>query len=107
MRRKKEPVPDWRRRANWEAMRSQLCNVNWRDSLDGKMMDSEWRELTGIVAKLAEKHVPRRRKRNRNKPAWMTRKILRAVRKKKRMWKAVRNSRITDEYKQVEKEVKT
>ncbi len=101
----KEPVPDWRR-ANWEAMRSELCNVNWRDSLDGKMTDSAWREFTGIVTKPVEKHVPRRRKRNQNKLAWMTREILRAVRKKKRMWKAVRNSQITEEYKQVEKEVK-
>ncbi len=101
----KEPVPD-RRRANWEAMRSALCNINWKDSLDEKTTDNEWRELAGIVAKLVEKHVPQRRKRNKNKPAWMTREILRAVRKKKSMWKAVRNSRIMDEYKQVEKEVK-
>jgi hypothetical protein len=101
----REPVPDWRR-ANWEAMRSELRNINWRESLDGKTTDRAWRELTETVAKLVAEHVPQRRKRNHNKPAWMTREILRAVRKKKRMWRAVRNNRITEEYKKVEKDVK-
>ncbi len=101
----KEPLPDWRR-ADWDTMRDELSNINWRARLERKKTSDAWRTFVGTVTRLVEKHVPPRRRRNPNRPAWMTREILRAVRKKKRLWKVVRNNRITEEYKQVEKEVK-
>jgi hypothetical protein len=36
----------------------------------------------------------------------MTREILRAIRKKKRLWKQLRGSQVTEEYREVEKNVK-
>jgi hypothetical protein len=52
---------------------------------------------------LIERPVPERRKRNSNRPAWMTQEILRAIRKKKRIWRTVRGGQITDEYREAEK----
>jgi hypothetical protein len=57
--------------------------------------------MNGIVGK----HATVKRRRNRNKPAWLSREIFKAIRKKKRPWKQVKNSRITDKYKSMEKEV--
>jgi hypothetical protein len=58
------------------------------------------------VESLIEDHVPVRRKRNSNRPAWMTQEILRAIRKKKRVWKTIRGGPVTDEYRQAEKRVR-
>jgi hypothetical protein len=52
------------------------------------------------------KYVPVRRKRNSNRPTWMTQEILRAVRRKKRIWRAIRGGQITEEYKEAEKKVR-
>jgi hypothetical protein len=57
------------------------------------------------VESLIEDHVPVRRKRNSNRPAWMTQEILRAIRKKKRVWKTIRGGPATGEYRQAEKKV--
>ncbi len=50
--------------------------------------------------------APVRRKKNSNRPAWMTQEILRAVRRKKRIWRAIRGGQITEEYKEAEKKVR-
>jgi hypothetical protein len=63
-------------------------------------------KFTEKVNGLLKLHVPTRRRRNQHRLKWMTKEILRAIRKKKRMWKRVREGQITEEYKKVEKEVK-
>ncbi len=57
--------------------------------------------MNGLVGK----HATLKKRRNRNKPAWLSREIFKAIRKKKRPWKRVKSSRITDKYKSMEKEV--
>jgi hypothetical protein len=101
----KGPVPNWNR-ADWEGMREELRNTRWRRELDGATAERAWSIFRDKVTKLVEEHVPIKKRRDQNKPAWMTREILRAVRKKKRLWKKVRNGVITDEYRQAEKTVK-
>ena len=47
-----------------------------------------------------------RLRRANNKPAWLSRDILRALRRKRKMWKKERCTQISEEYKAVEKNVK-
>ena len=53
-----------------------------------------------------EKHVPKRPRRAGNKPAWMTRDIIRALRRKRRVWRKEQFRATTAEYKEAEKKVK-
>lgn len=53
-----------------------------------------------------EKHVPVRRRRNTNIPAWMRRGVLRTIRRKKRLWAKVKKENQKGEYKEAEKTVR-
>jgi hypothetical protein len=47
-----------------------------------------------------------RRRRNHNRPPWLNREILRAIRRKKKLWRAAKQGQRVDEYKAAEKEVR-
>jgi hypothetical protein len=98
-------LPDWRR-ADWDAMRAEMRMGNWLQDLKKSGADRAWNILKDKVEEVIQKHVPQRRKRNSNRPAWMTQEILRAVRKKKRIWRSIRGGQVTEEYKEAEKKVK-
>ena len=50
--------------------------------------------------------MPPRRKRNQNRPTWLSNEILRDIRRKKRLWAKAKNGEGAEEYKKVEKEVR-
>jgi hypothetical protein len=96
---------DWRK-ADWEAMKTELANRDWLYRLRRADAAAVWNILRDKITDLVQRFVPERRMRNQNRPAWLTQNILREIRKKKRLWKTVRGGIITDEYKQTEKNVK-
>ena len=59
--------------------------------------------VTGKVEDLIRRHVPVRRRRNQNRPGWLSQDILRAIRKKKRVWKKVKNKADKREFIEQEK----
>ena len=83
------PLPDWRR-ADWAAMRRELEDRNWTRRVMNCDTDRAWKMVKSKVDELVKKFVPVRRRRNQNRPAWMNQEILRAIRKKKRIWKRVK-----------------
>jgi len=100
------PVPDWRR-ANWSEMRAELkSDRRWLMQLRASRTDEAWNILRDKVTYLTEKHVPVRKARKNNRPAWMTQEILREIRRKKRLWKKTKNNQPSDEYLAVEKKVR-
>jgi hypothetical protein len=58
------------------------------------------------VHELVKKYVPERRRRNHNRPPWLSRNILREIRRKKRLWKSAKEGAKLDEYKAAEKKVR-
>jgi hypothetical protein len=62
-----------------------------------------WRIFTEKINAVVEQCVPEKRRRNVNRPPWMTQEILRAIRKKKRMWPKFKGKQNQEEYKQQEK----
>jgi hypothetical protein len=101
----KPPYPDWQR-ADWEAMRKELLDTTWRNGLADMPTELAWNTFAEKVKHLMDKYIPCRRRRNQNRPKWMSTEIMRAIRKKKRLWKVVKDGQITEEYKRVEKSVK-
>ena len=80
------PLPDWRR-ADWAAMKQELADRSWSRRVMASDTDTAWRMVKGKVEDLIRRHVPVRRRRNQNRPGWLSQDILRAIRKKKRVWK--------------------
>jgi hypothetical protein len=98
-------MPDWRR-ADWPAMNRSLASENWEAHLSGRTAAQAWELFKTKVQKLVTDHVPERRRRNHNKPPWLNREILRAIRKKKRLWREAKQGQRVAEYKACEKEVR-
>ena len=99
------PMPDWRR-ADWAAMRSEMEDKTWINRVRRSNMEGAWQLVKNKVVELTRKYVPLRRRRNHNKPAWMTQEILRAIRKKKRIWKMVKFKADREEYTQHKKKTR-
>ena len=71
-------------------MRRELEDRVWSNRVRRSNMEASWQLVKNKVEELTRKYVPVRRRRNQNKPVWMNQEILRAIRKKKRMWKSVK-----------------
>jgi hypothetical protein len=78
----------------------------WLTRLQASGTSEAWALLRDKVTHLVEKYVPERRRRNNNRPAWMTQEILREIRRKKRLWRKIRGSQPTEEYTAVDKKVR-
>ena len=96
------PLPDWRR-ADWAAMKQELADRSWSRRVMASDTDTAWRMVKGKVEDLIRRHVPVRRRRNQNRPGWLSQDILRAIRKKKRVWKKVKNKADKREFVEQEK----
>jgi hypothetical protein len=62
----------------------------------------------GPLQNTVEKYVPKSSSRTKLKNPWMTREILRLIRKKRKVWKKAKYSSLAEdmaEYKRIEKEV--
>ena len=103
--RKAKEQLDWHR-ADWDSMRAAMANINWREELDGKSGSEAWTSLRDHLNGVVNENVPLRRRRNQNRPAWLTKEILCAIRRKKRLWTKARQGENRDEYMKEEKKVR-
>jgi hypothetical protein len=97
--------PDWAR-ADWSKMKEMARRWNWRDELRGTSAEEAWTRLRDKVNGLVEECVPKRRRRNQNRPPWLTQEILREVRRRKRMWARDKNKANKDEYRAQDKKTR-
>jgi Reverse transcriptase (RNA-dependent DNA polymerase)/Endonuclease-reverse transcriptase len=93
---------EWRN-ADWERMKHMLAEQKWKTDIKGADTDEAWRIFQEKISEVTVECVPARRRRNVNRPPWMTQEILRAIRKKKRIWAKVKASPDKEEYKKQEK----
>jgi Reverse transcriptase (RNA-dependent DNA polymerase)/Endonuclease-reverse transcriptase len=98
-------LPDWRR-ADWQGMRTELQQLDWDQVLQGKTADQAWSTLRERVEQLVARHVPNRRRRNHDRPPWLSREILRAIRRKKKLWSRAKQGQNVAEYREAEKAVR-
>ena len=81
-----EMVPNWSK-ANLDGMREAISSIEWEDVLNGLSGGDAWSAFKDILESEFEKYVPKKLRRSNSKPIWMTRNILRLIRKKRRLWK--------------------
>jgi Reverse transcriptase (RNA-dependent DNA polymerase)/Endonuclease-reverse transcriptase len=96
---------DWNK-ADWAGIKRELGRDDWDELLGGLSADQAWSKLRDRIHGLVDKYVPERRRRNHNKPPWLSRDILRAIRRKKRLWRQAKQGQNVQEYKNAEKSVK-
>jgi hypothetical protein len=95
-------------KANKEAMALDLERTDWRLGLDWRTTEDGWRFMKSILGETIDKNVPTLKGNIKFKHPWMTRDILKLIRKKRRKWRKAKNSASEwekKEYKKIEKEV--
>ncbi len=98
-------VRDWRK-ANWEAMRKEVGDIDWDSELQEKTTKSMWTTFKEHIQAATNRNVPWRTIHCRGRAVWMTREIMRAIRRKKRLWKKVKGKAMTGEYREADKKVR-
>ena len=81
-----ELVPDWSK-ADMAKLRERLSRVNWGEEGQDLGAEAEWERFKEILDREVVMCVLVKRRRKGSKPWWMTRKVMRMIRKKRRMWK--------------------
>ena len=100
-------------RANWtkadvQGLQRYLGEVNWQNNLAGKSVEEAWDNFRNTLDTATAKFVPNSTIRAANTPKWLTREIVKLVRKKKRAWKLTKTHGTLENmenYKKLEKEV--
>ena len=80
------------KRSNWsKAHIGGLCNylgeINWQSILTNKPVEEAWYNFKTTLNDATAKFVPSSTMRTANSPKWLTRDIVKLIRKKKRAWK--------------------
>jgi Reverse transcriptase (RNA-dependent DNA polymerase)/Endonuclease-reverse transcriptase len=96
--------------ADFTTMRRELGSINWQSELNAVNIESQWRNFKSILESCMTRHVLVKIIKNTNKPRWLSREIIKIIRKKKRAWKDYKFDRTAEsreKYLAVEKELKT
>ncbi len=72
-------------------MRQQLTEVDLTTKMVEGTAQEAWELLKTEIREAVKKYVPTRLRRPRNRPNWMNRDILRALRRKRRVWRREKN----------------
>ena len=102
---KQVPRQNWAK-ANWASMEHDLGRVDWARKFHGIGAEEAWNILQEKIKNTVQANVPVFRRRNADRPAWLSQTILREVRRKKRMWHKAKAGVDIDRYKEVERKVR-
>jgi hypothetical protein len=101
-----EMVPDWGK-FDFQEMNRRMEAINW-EGLVGKLGLESMYTFYEEINRVVEDCVLKRRRRQGSKPVWMSKEMMRMIRKKRRMWKAFQETKQYQkwqEFKKVQKEV--
>lgn len=98
-------VLNWKR-ADWAGMVGEMGERDWEREMEGKNVTEAWQHLKEVLDRITEKHVPKRKRRSQNRPQWMTKEIMKMIRKKRRLWKRAKHGEDAAEYREAEKRLK-
>jgi hypothetical protein len=80
-------------RADIDTMKSDISNLDWRHCLQSRTVEDGWKFFKDKISETVEKCVPKCGGGTKLKNPWMTREILRLIRRKRRKWKEVKMER--------------
>ncbi len=77
-------------KADKPAFTAVLAGVDWADRISNSNANVAWETFRYSIMELVTDHVPTRLRRIPNKQVWMNQEVLRAIRRKGRLWKRTR-----------------
>ena len=92
-------------KGNYDEMRKYIANIDWNHTLDGKNTEEMWLSFKETIHVAVEKYVPVRKGTIKKKQQWMTRPLLRLVKKKYHLWKKYTQTKSYQDYSIYKKEL--
>ena len=106
-----EEVPDWAK-ADLGQLKVALKEVNWNKELESMSGTQAMDQFYIVLDREVNKCVPKKVRRKGSKPLWMSKNIIRMIRKKRRLWRSYSSEQRTKKdfesyqsFKKVQKEV--
>ncbi len=87
-------------------MRGDLADTDWYSLLKDQNTEEAWESIKGRLTSLTAKFVPLQKRRPPDRPIWMNKEILRAMSRKKRLWRKLRRGDNSTEYNEAEKKLR-
>ena len=81
-----EEVPDWSK-ADYGAIRIALELINWEEEFQDKQGQECLDIFYEVVQRETDRCIPKKLRRRSNRPMWMSKNIMRLLRKKRRLWR--------------------
>jgi hypothetical protein len=78
---KKTPGIIWNK-GNYEQIRLECDIIDWKNELNGRDLETAWQFFKNKLTDLVEKHVPKKMRKGAAKPRWLSREIVRIIRRK-------------------------
>ena len=82
-----EEVPDWTK-ADLGKLKVAMQEVNWEKEFQNMSGTQSMERFYMVLDREVERFVPKKMRRKGSKPLWMSKKILRMIRKKRRLWRS-------------------
>ena len=101
--------PNWSK-ADTIGIKKFLAGIIWQQVFQEKNLEECWQSFKQIIHEAVEKYVPLSTSKPRNQPKWLSREIIRLVRRKKRAWKNWKSHGSQEnmaKYKELQKKVTT
>ena len=80
----KELVPNWEK-ADLDKLAANLGELDWVTELEGKSGQEGWDFIKKRMDEETDKYVPKKLRRVSSRPMWMTKNVMRIIRKKCRL----------------------
>ena len=77
-----EKVPNWSK-ADWSELRREARLKNWVRATRDLPATAAWNMVRDDLVNLVDTFVPKKMRRNHNRPPWMSQQILREIRRRK------------------------
>src|SRR5664279_168719 len=108
---KKDPISQQKRLNFWKGdyvqMRDALRQINWSEIMEGKSVNEMWTCFKSIILDLTSSYVPLKEDRRRKNGKWLSRKTIKKIKDRDRLWKKYRkypSGRNHEEYRIVRNE---
>ena len=103
-----ELILDWIN-GDTDGLKEFYQNFNWKETLPEKNAEEAWEVLKTTIEVGIKKFIPKKQRRIKNKPQWMTKNVVKLCRRKRRAYNLYQNTRLPDhlaQFKTTEKECK-
>ena len=90
----RSPKATQEKRANFQAFRSYIAAIEWREILNGKSVEDQWQAFSRLLLDACDKFIPRQKRRTSNRPQWLSCTVKKALNKKANSGKSIKNLKI-------------